>query len=488
MLHDLSSMPKLKDISIPGLTADGRNWLTLALDPFHDRVIKQAGLPDKSVFPSTCEVFSQTYNLVAPAGTVGNWSAHIFSLPMMALASQFGIACAPAQRLFGNITTQVTDSTGAGVVNCNNTMGAYMADNLLPDVGLSFFNIHAWNTDVNTMFPDGSGAWSRPQTVQPIGASGFLMQRVVGAGIEVVNTTAALYQQGGCTVSRVPSTTAEENSNCWQTADGSVESIFDPGFVRRGDVSSRYFRTAYGPPATLESAMAYPGTKTWRAAEGCYSVIALDLTDSDFKQPEFTGRAFQSTAVTTPYVFGGPLAPFALASPTKSFVTGASTGAINNLLVTPSIDVSSDVSSIMLTGLSPQSTFTVTVRWIVEKAPRVEDPGGPDLVRLTSPAAAYDHLALRAYMHLASQMPVGVPSRFNPLGEYWNYIVNMVAKAAPVISKVAGMIPLPGASIVSRVADIAGRAAAAASAATSAAKAVQKVVAKKTSKAVVKKR
>jgi hypothetical protein len=480
MLHALSSMPKLKDLQLPGITKDGKDWLTMALDPFHDSQVPIRGLPDRTNSNSIVEIYTQQYTLSAPAGTAGTWSAHVFTLPVLA-SLDTGLNVRPTGRGSGVLPHHIVGDASALLSVTSDQMGYVCADNSSDaSIKCSLVNVHAWDTDVINFFPaPGTTAWRHPDTIQHFGKGGDSMGRVVGAGIEIINNTAPLNQQGACTVSRSPSHRYVEPANCW-LGNTATKNPFDTTTASsqlNGDISTVSFSTQFGPPASIEAANAFSSTKTWRAAEGCYSVVSFDLDEVPFSAPGRRASAFINTAKLENQLTGTTLkSADSLATVTKLFGDPvANDGAVKGKEADPAYEVHCDNTSIMLTGLSKETTFTIAVRYIIEKAPRILDAGGSDLVRLSSPSANYDSVALKAYRHTIALMPVGVPSKYNPLGEYWNHIVGLVAKAAPILSNAIGAIPLPTAQLVSKALGMAGNAASAAQTASTVAKVVKTV-------------
>jgi hypothetical protein len=89
-----------------------------------------------------------------------------------------------------------------------------------------------------------------------------------------------------------------------------------------------------------------------------------------------------------------------------------------------------DISGAYFTGLSPQTTLTVDVRWYIERCPTIDEPS---LVVLATPSPVYDPIALKIYSEAVHGLPVGVPVSENPLGEWFNKVLMGVSRYAPLI-------------------------------------------------------
>jgi len=101
-----------------------------------------------------------------------------------------------------------------------------------------------------------------------------------------------------------------------------------------------------------------------------------------------------------------------------------------------------DTHGCIITGLQPQATLQVTVKYFVERIPTIAQP---DLLVLTRPPSPYDGLALEIYSRVMTHLPVGVPVSENPLGEWFNDIMSTIAEWAPRVGALIGTA-IPGAS------------------------------------------
>jgi hypothetical protein len=102
------------------------------------------------------------------------------------------------------------------------------------------------------------------------------------------------------------------------------------------------------------------------------------------------------------------------------------------------IPVPFHTSGMMLTGLSQQSTFTVTLHTKWEISPVTGDQAGKQLVALTKPACPSDFNALRLYQEAATMIPVGVPVSENASGDFWDLCLDALSVAATPIATAFG--------------------------------------------------
>jgi hypothetical protein len=94
----------------------------------------------------------------------------------------------------------------------------------------------------------------------------------------------------------------------------------------------------------------------------------------------------------------------------------------------------------VFSGLSIQTTLTVTVRSYVEYFPTVGHPYMP----LCAPSPVLDMKALAAYSIAARAAPYAVPADMNPAGEYFRMVLKILRAVAPSI---AGALGNPGVGV-----------------------------------------
>jgi hypothetical protein len=232
----------------------------------------------------------------------------------------------------------------------------------------------------------------------------------VAVGIEVANTTADMYKQGDVTISQ---------SQVAMAGTGSCNYI-DTNAAPLDPCSKTAIR--YGMwPVSKAQVKSVPGSITWPAAKGVYAVPRI----SDL-----------SKCVFTPYLVGGatnfgfiPGMGFCV----YNQVTALDLGTTPKVVALPTNAF--QPLSIFFTGLSNQSSLTVTLRTIVEYSPEPNSVNIPMLK--VSPAL--DIAALEAYFRIARDAPYAVPVSMNSAGEYFKLVWDVARGVAPTFAKFLAM-------------------------------------------------
>lgn len=375
-------------IATKQLSQDGLNWLIQATDPFHDASTPTVGYPDISGSQSVVQTFSQTSIVTTPLGSSpALWDAHLFFNPMT--YNWFnGSPTVPAGLFRSTITGKGiwTAATNGSII-----YGGYNA--LTLGTGLDWQNASSIG-----------GSSVNPTIAIPATACSGLT-RLVAAGMEVVNVTPTLYRGGSCTVFRSPST---ETSNL---VIGGALVTMDGCAV---------------PPSTQSQAQTYPTSKTWGAEEGCYVVAPMSNENNPFLN--ITPNEVMALQ-PFPSGLGTNNAMFAWTNPAG--VLGAGPPQACQYLLP------FDTHGAIFTGLQPQAVLQVTTRYYFERIPTITQP---DLLVLVRPPADYDSMALELYCKAIQALPVGVMVKENPLGEWWNDVLETVAEYAPAVGGIFGPV------------------------------------------------
>lgn len=367
------------------LTSDGREWLTMAIDPFHDDERTLAGYPDSDGSQTIVSLRKYQTTITAPVGCVGNWDAHVFSMPL----------CRTTQ--FEKVTT-------------NSPHHAELIGQAVPAFSwFSALNIRSNDAGVS-MVPANPVLGHYEESVLPADGVYDLSQgnsRIVAMGYEIHNTTAEMHKQGTATTYRLP-----------QYPTTTTVSYRNNGTTERAILSGMKLST---PPWNQAQAMVLKGTRTWDAAEGVYAPLALDSSHNPLA-PDTVGHVIldsdSSQNNTVVYVQTNS-ATIVNAAPALS-------------LYTPKIQkiCPYDTTGTFLTGLSNETTLTVTLRVYVERAPSFYDA---DLAVLASPSAPYDVRALELYASTIGMMPVATKVMNNASGDWWRTALRVFGQAAETI-------------------------------------------------------
>lgn len=241
--------------------------------------------------------------------------------------------------------------------------------------------------------------------------------RIVGGGFEIVNETADIYRQGSLAIYSQP--------------------VAAPGACRFNALLGNAGGTVLGsadvcainqPPATLAEAVLLEGTQIWKAAEGCYVPMTQSTIDNPAGccRPQING-----------YYIGDPAQH---ASVTRIMGSNGATATLGSAsrFCPPQQQMSPfNLSGAYLTGLSDQTSLTVTATWYIQRFPT---PIEKDLVLLCRPSPAYDPMALQIYLEALNSMPVGCKQNENPLGEWFANVVHKVANLTAPALKMASVI------------------------------------------------
>lgn len=365
----------------------GFEWLKIATDPWHDNKVEGfKGIPDQTLGTSVVMSVVQELDISKPAGLPpGNWSVRISTNPVAS-------TCATALYDYAS-NSGVRDPTAFST-----TMYPVAVD--FAAAGADFVD-YSDNTTLGLKLDDSylSGPY-----------------KVAGLGLEVVNTTAEIYQQGLCTCSRMNQNNTESfTSSLYHDA---------PNWNPVSTVATR------SAPKNLAEMILLPSTTQWHAKEGNYSVVELlgvgslpPATSPIY--PLWMNSDFDSSVLVGFKKFRAPNL-FPVVYPI-----------IGNKYVPPKYPgrVPLNTSTMMYTGLSEQTTLTLRVRWIVERFP---NDNQPEILVLATPTAAYDPVAIEMYSRTMRKLPPGVMFKENNSQDWWKTVLSCIADVAS-----AGLLMMP---------------------------------------------
>jgi hypothetical protein len=384
------------------LSPDGRDWLVLALDPYHDYPRQIAGYPDADNSATVVSCYQYEYDLSKPAGVAGNWDAHVFTMPFLR-AESFD------QCIANNGPKSQRIQTAAGV----------------PTLGLGPLSIIAADAG-QKLFPEMTGVFNptNPGSYQVNCLTDAFpgRSRVIGWGFELVNTTAEMYKQGALTAYRMPQAIEMDWYN----------QLNQPGT----QLSMQPAWTVMAPPSSADMAMKFGTTSLqWGAAEGAY----ITCTQSTINNPLTSPAGLQTVImqktdeITGQYCLMSPWGvPAAIAPPAASPGFSALSQKV----------IPFNTHGVFLTGLSNQTTFRVKMKMYVERAPSYVDTS---LAVLATPSAAYDSKALALYSAALCLLPVAVKVNENSAGDWFRRVLGALGAAAPLLGGILG--GPPGAAI-----------------------------------------
>lgn len=362
------------------LTESGLKYLDVATDPFHDADFSCDGFPDISPTKSLVQCVTKTFNVASSAGT-NTWFCHVFFCPVTpSFCRQDGVDY--PDLYFSTVTA---DGTITQTLPPTKTV-------IKP----------GWNvlTGVNDSDWYSTQATSSAAGVMPKTYCGG-MWRLISTGCEVVNTTAPLYKSGAVTVVRSPTNKA------WGQFSSGVGAIREVWAEIAGMV----------PTSNADMAL-YPNAKTWSAADGVYMVGTLNDTEVPYMTPFTSAAGMMFPMSTTELVDQDPYEGWFPRNVTDGRVMRESACRV----------LPFDSSNAWFSGLNKDSTLQVSVKYYFERNPTVQEQGILVLARNPCP---YDPVALEIVSRAMAAMPCAVPVGENPLGEWFNDVLQAVETWAP---------------------------------------------------------
>lgn len=372
-----------------------RDWLTGALDPFHDFQFTPEGLPDQFSGSSVVQFIKRKVTIQPPEGLLATekWDAHIFTAPLLTKHDAAPMAAGPGGMYNEDLMTCSLGTLNAFVVKS----GLPTLPNALPSI--------------TTPFPGR-------QVLSPCDEGNtFSLMRLIGGGFEVHNDTAELYKNGSVTVYSQPST-IESDFGCVYAKDGATQ-LSNLGAFNKSRM----------PPSTIGEATANVNSTTWSAAEGCYVPFLLDVAKLDFSQSSAIPLVMVKVDNSDNY---GAYPAWGIKTENgvpPPFIDGATVG---QRAIEPVRLAHLETSGAYFTGLSPETILTLDVRFIVEVAPTAANT---TLISLATPSSEYDPDALVLYSRACRELPAGVKVNMNAAGDWWRIVSGAIKFAAPVVAK-----------------------------------------------------
>lgn len=387
------------------LNEESQGWLTACLDPFHDYQYEVRGLPDERTAPSIVQIHNQTVNLTAPFQlATPTWDASV---------------------VFTGFNTLINPIAQLGMVTVHSSL-QNMYDG---STGLPFGALNYWTGDSGLTMATGA-----PSTGHCLyGALGSVQRtdrcRLIGAAFEIHNTTADVYKQGSLTVAMLPDS-ALDAGNVHYISDTHGTAVFQ---------ADRALMQA----SLVAPLRGVPGSSTWPASEGVYAVPRMTMVPRDIALfNEGTGTRDETTWGVIGY--GGNTRVPILYGTDGKVATPAATGWVfdtddaqtlkDTLMVPPSAPNGFSPMQVFLTGLSTQTTLTVSFRTIVEYFPVLTSP----MLPLATPSPIFDPKVLALYSAVAAKAPYAVPVGQNGSGDYFRKVLKVVAQSLGLMAPIFG--------------------------------------------------
>jgi hypothetical protein len=371
------------------LTPSGRDFLIAALDPMHDNQLKElAGWPDVESASSVVRCIKQTQSV--SSNNTGVWDFSLNLFPFLQ-----NLPAAAADR-----TNNLLAPKGASVRPYGGLAGYQLGPGEKLDLE---HNPPTFQLCLDDTYSTGAS-------------------RVVGIGIEVINTTSPLYRQGQVIV--------------WRQPNGSVLDrhhftlIQDEGDINLSGAVLQQF------PRSVPNAMLIPGSRQWEAADGVYIVVPFVGQDNPPQLVGYTQPLMRLAEDNNPAVDRTFCTPLATSVPQASLsdynggemmvpiMLDGVDPTLPNAVQQPTKLYPIQQVGAFFQGLSHETTLSVTLNVFVETFPTVAEP---DILVLATPSAIYDPVALQIFSNALSVLPVAVPAGFNPFGEWFTDIVSTLS-------------------------------------------------------------
>jgi len=396
--------------------------LKLALDPFPDGRHGIAGYPDGGAGNSVVQEITKTITITAPATAgSGAWDAHVAFLPDLR-----------------DPTYNAQQAPGGGTTT-GDWVGGVWTDNgyayAIPSVSTGN-NAFPWRAPVmvssgpagQLTFP-GDGSALAGWTVNGFDWTQFANPqcRLVGGGLEVVNSTADLYKSGSVVYYTLPCEHTFETATVLDSATGTNYPRIDT------------LRKSRTPPATISDVMVIPGAVKVAAEEGCYVPFRMSKgATNEISDDVYGTRVFMNGAniAQNPAM---QLYGFGSVSPQVTVASFPPVPLFGHYHPIPF-----DLSGAYFTGLQNQSSLDVTVRLYIEVFPTQYSQ---QLLVLADPCACSDVRAVQLYSEIVGTLPPGVPVSMNADGSWWKGVLKTIASVAPTIGSALGSV-IPGAGLI----------------------------------------
>lgn len=220
----------------------------------------------------------------------------------------------------------------------------------------------------------------------------------MGFGYELTNTTPAMYQSGSMVTYQAP--------QCISVASSTGQQRVTPVTANANDDFMVYplanILTLPSPPS-VDEATAYPTAKQWDSKHGAYVIPRLTSFDHDFNSyagsasdpfsfPMATTRATGSVTPTSVDIRGGRVVGIPYTGATRITPISDASTSISSFLGTGAL-MPYTTTGIHLTGLSPESTFTLVATWYIQLCPQPYS----GLSTMVQPSPAYDPRVYEIY-------------------------------------------------------------------------------------------
>lgn len=434
----------LDSLESKGVTKEGVDYIKAAIDPFHDVPLNPTGAPTGEDNMSVVRNVRVSIDIVAPASAGGGkWDAHIATTPMSITTNDTGSTGFEACLSRGTVVVSSLGASATPILGpaayANATMGMLTVATA-PENYSTFPDVATFADCQNVVYTglspvkfvvDDEGDVRRPVADRDWLNS---RHRIATGGFEVVYAGPMLTASGSVTTYRTDQNVVEAlGLDCRYEGDAA------PPTIQATYGAVTMFRA---PPANRGAAVAIPGSQTWAAPKGSYSVFC-ENSDLEWTRPQ--PRKFVCTGglSTAGKGYTGAFTDYQSGYPGLAPMQAANCG-FASAEVHPCQPLNAfSMSGAYYSGLPPDAVLRLTLHVMVETLPAgIEDP----LSTLARPCAPMDTLAIAIARNTTRDLPPAVPVGENPLGEAFVNAVSDIFHSLAPIARVAlpMMASVPG--------------------------------------------
>lgn len=378
------------------ISQDAKNWALSCLDPYHDYQLGLEGLPDERCAPSVVQMHNQSVSITIPTSAAGgNWDCKV---------------------TYTGFNTSIDAASAIEMIRVASAGNHTYASNALA-TGTRFGSFTVGCSAAGAGFP--TGVLNAGDTTLQYGSiKGADRSRLIAVAFEIHNTTAEIYRQGSLTVAQIPDPGEDAGTILYSDSTAAVKSV-----SAQSDRAPKFC-------SMLANLQAVPGSQTWPVAKGVYAI------------PRMTNipRNVQTFPVGAASSGNGSNGRVAITYGTDNYTATAepsgyfTDGAVKTPVFQPCVPSGFSPLEVYMSGLSPETTLTLTMRTVVEYFPSCDST----LLPLATPSPGYEPMIFKLYNEVCKQAPYAVPVAQNSAGDYFKKVLGVAGTLASALGPLAG--------------------------------------------------
>jgi hypothetical protein len=386
------------------VSKESSNWITACLDPYADYQYDVRGLPDERTAPSVVQIHNQSITLSIPtSASGGNWDASI---------------------MYSGVNSLINpDARGGLLTVSSSSMVPWNGSSF--STGAEFGALTLWAGAAGSTMSTGA-PYTSGDYYGSLGSNlGTDRCRLIGVGIEVHNTTAEIYKQGTFTIAQLPDNAEDSTNIQFLNSSALAATIFD--------VKECQAERCCIQASTVGPLQNVPGACVWAASEGAYIIPRMTKVPREvLSYATGAGAGGHYGANSRNVIVYGTDGKTAVNTPVDYLVS--TTPAKSSPIFRPFGSSGFSPVQLFASGLSAQTTLTVTFRTIVEYFPAL----GSTLLPLAEPSPCFDPRALMVYSETMRFLPIAVPVDQNASGDYWKKVLRILGQALKMTAPLFG--------------------------------------------------